>query len=700
MKNKKNITLALLILIILAYLYLSQYTSIFENNIYIQNILLGLIVIMALYTLVLVSSKNSVKKSKSKEKLFKALVRNSDTIYILINKDKKVLYLSENVEEILGIKIDPKTDSSIEQIFNIPIIKDEIRNLKIVDEYVSQMFKYDNPKYNHEIWLRIKIFKVTEKNDENYIIQIIDSTKEHDRQHLLITQASNIKTRELQLNQITAASYDMEININLNMNKYELKYFKKDNLYFGDERIGKYTEGLNEILSYINENDREEVMNNFSLESLYTHFKNFEIDSKIVRYRLGSELKNNIWLESTIFFLSNKKATVSILTKNVTESAENIRMQNVMLQNAINDLKIADKSKTKLIQTISHDIRVPLTNIIGLSETILEKEISNNVKEDIENIKDSSNEVLRIIDGLINPNKMIQKNLEEVNYSIFKVFNQIVKYTSEYIGNKPININLNLDNNLPIILCGDKRRIREAVSEIVINSIKYTNEGEININVRGEKIDSNVKLIVEVIDTGIGMSKEKLNSVMESKTGGINRVKNLLNTLKGSLEIESKENEYTKVTLTFIQKIVEDNKIRQILEDNKTADTFNLNGKKILVVDDNKLNLKVTNRLLEPYGASVTLVESGIECIDLINAQNTFDLILLDQMMPGMDGETTLNKLKEIENFNTPVIALTADAMEGQKEKYLSMGFNDYISKPIDKKELNRVLREYLKNNN
>lgn len=702
MKYKKSITLILFILIILTYLYLSQYTKILESNVFIQNIILGFIVIIGLYIIILVSSKENTKNSKSGDKLFNLLVKNLDTIYILVSaKNQKIIYLSENVEEILGIKRDNGI-STIEKIFNMPIIKNEIKNWNKSQEYVSQMFKYDNPKYNYDMWLRIKIFLNKEKNGEYYIIEIMDATKEHDRQHLLVTQASDIKARESQLHQITQASYDMEININLKTNTYDLKYYKKDDLYFGEERRGKYTEGLKSILEYINENDREEVINNFSLGSLYENFKRYETSSKIVRYRLGNEIKNNTWLESTIFFLSNKqRALVSILTKNVTENAENIRMQNVMLQNAINDLKIMDKSKTKLIQTISHDIRTPLTNIIGFSETLLEKEIDNNIKDDILNINDSSKEVLNIIDGLLDPSKIESKTLEksETNYNILKTFNRVLRSTREYIQNKPIKINLNLDNNLPIILYGDKIRIKDAITEIVINSIKYTNEGEININVRGEKQDSNVKLIVEVADTGIGISQEKLDEVMNSNNGGISRVKNLMKLLGGAFEIESKEGEYTKVTLEFIQKIVEDNKVRQMLENNKNADIFKLDGKKILVVDDNKLNLKVTKRLLEPFNVDVTLVESGEECIDKVK-ENSFDLIMLDQMMPGLDGEATLDKLKQIENFSTPIIALTADAMEGQKEKYLSLGFNDYISKPIDKKELSRVLKEYLKDNN
>ena len=155
---------------------------------------------------------------------------------------------------------------------------------------------------------------------------------------------------------------------------------------------------------------------------------------------------------------------------------------------------------------------------------------------------------------------------------------------------------------------------------------------------------------------------------------------------------------FTKVNISFIQKIVEDNKIREMMNNNKNAEEFSLKGKRVLIVDDNKLNLKVTNRLLTAYDLDVTLLESGQECIDLIKEQNNFDLIFMDQMMPGLDGISTMNKLRDIDNFNTPIVVLTADAMEGQKSKYISIGFDDYISKPIDKSELSRVLKKFLKN--
>ena len=371
-----------------------------------------------------------------------------------------------------------------------------------------------------------------------------------------------------------------------------------------------------------------------------------------------------------------------------------------MLQNALNDAKEADMAKTNLIFSISHDIRTPLTNVLGLSEDLLARNMDRDVREDIRNINSSSKEMLSIIDGLLDASKIEKKSIEkeEKPYNIYRMFKIVEDSAKEFINNKNLKLNVNLDSNLPIILKGDYRRITAAITSIVNNSIKYTNDGMVNISVRGEKKNEYVNLIIEISDTGIGMTNDKLEEIMSSSDSkDINSVKNLMELLGGKLEIQSKENEYTRVTLSFVQKIVEDNMIREKLEKNKNVEVFDLNKKKILIVDDNKLNLKVTTRLLEPYNVEVTLLESGIEALEHVKENNVYDLILLDQMMPGMDGTTTLTKLREIKTFKTPVVVLTADAIVGRKELYLAEGFDDYLSKPIDKKELSRILNKFLK---
>lgn len=704
MKNKKILMFIIIFAICLVYSYTILYADHLKINNTINYLVLIITIVTGLYAINLIKGNEKNKNNKFREKLFSSLISNSNTVYIMMNSNtNEVLYVSGDIEEIIGVTVKERSmDEVVSRIFSIPIIKEELKNWDKKSEYISQMIEYDNPKYNHQMWIRLKIYSFKEKKSSYYVMQIINATKEHERQHLLVTQASDIKAKESQLNQIVSSSYDMEININLNTNIYDLKYFKKDNLYFGEERRGTYSAGLLEIANnFINENDRDNFIKTFGIENLKLHFSRFELDSYTLRYRIGNKVKNNVWLESTIFFLSNRQNNkVSILTKNVTENAESIRKQNVLLQNALNDAKMVSKSKTELISTISHDVRTPLSSIMGLSESLLNKNIDNAIKDDVKDIYSSSKEAIEIVDGLLDTSKIEKRIIEkeEKEYNVLKIFKRLEETAKDYAKDKSIEINLNLNSNLPVILYGDSNRIFQAVSQIVNNSIKYTEEGTININVRGEKKNNQVNLIVEISDTGVGIDQAKLSKIMNSNDGttGIGSVKNLMKILGGSFEIESKVNEYTKVTLSFAQRIVEDNKIRELMDSNKKAQNLVFDNKKILIVDDNKLNLKVTSKLLEPYHIETTLLESGEECIDIIKEGVKFDLILLDQMMPGLDGTETLKKLKEIDGFSIPVVVLTADAIQGQKEKYLSDGFNDYISKPIDKNELNRVLKKYL----
>ena len=695
MKNKIGSIIVCLVMLI--YIFLSNFTSILVD-LNIENSA-RLITILVIDVYILLVIFETTTNTFGKDKLFDIIVDNNDTVYLIMNKEsKKIIYLSPNAEAILGIT-GKSMDKNAFEILNKDEIKKEISNWDGKNEYVSQMIEYNNPKYHINSWLRVKLFNYLTKKNDYTILEVKDITKEKEKQHILISQATDIKYRENQLNQITAKSYDVELEVNINSNTFSLKYFKSDNKYFGEEKRGVYSQGLKEILTYINNEDREEVQKALSIENLKKHFDKFELDSISIRYRIGNEEKNNTWLESTIFFITNRQGNkVSVLTKNVTEDAHNIREQNVLLQNALNDAKMADKSKTNLIKTISHDIRTPMSNIIGFTDSLLENVKDKKLLSDIKNIKRSSDEILSIIDDLLDISKIEKKAIEkeEKNYNIFKLFKEIEDETKEYINEKDIKLSTNLDNNLPVVLYGDERRIKEAIIKLLNNSIKYTNEGSININVTGTKKDSIELLKITINDTGNGMNSKELNEVMNKNTGGINSVKKLMDAFNGKLEIESKENEYTKATMSFEQKIVEDNKVRELLNKNKEAEIFDLNGKRILVVDDNRLNLKVTDRMLKPYNVLTILVESGEECLSILK-ESKFDLILIDQMMPGMNGIEVMNKLKEDKNFKTPVVVLTADAVKGQKEKYISEGFDDYMSKPIDKQELSRILKKFLK---
>ena len=435
-------------------------------------------------------------------------------------------------------------------------------------------------------------------------------------------------------------------------------------------------------------------------------------DEISVRYQIISD--EDIWLESNLFFTTNRgEKYVTILTKNVTENAEYMRRQNTMLKTALEDAKKANEAKSEFLAIMSHEIRTPMNAIIGLSESVLSEEIGESAREDIENINTASNNLLDIIDGILDISKIESGvlKLEEKEYSVAKFFKDIYNVSKERLNKDNVKMTLDIDKNLPSKLFGDSGKIRQILLNLISNSIKFTEKGQIIIRATGKISNSNLKFMVSIVDTGIGIESQKLERLFDDKKKtesndedyiggmGLSISKKLIDLLNGSITAESKVNEGSIFTIVIEQKIIDEKAIGDIdliKIQKRKANSFDASGKKVLIVDDNKLNLKVAEKLLKPYKVLCTLLTSGRECINDIESGNKYDLILLDQMMPEMDGVETLNKLKENKDFNTPVVVLTADAIVGVKEKYLSSGFNDYLSKPIDVEELNKIMKKYL----
>ena len=299
---------------------------------------------------------------------------------------------------------------------------------------------------------------------------------------------------------------------------------------------------------------------------------------------------------------------------------------------------------------------------------------------------------------------------------LFYFFNDLTKLIIPRIGEKPIELKTNFSKDIPAILYGDKGKIKEIITNLLTNAVKYTEKGLIVFSVSCINDKNISKLVISVEDTGRGIKPEKIdklftkfnrleedrNTTLEGTGLGLAITKNLVEMMGGKIVVQSKYGSGSKFTVYLKQKIVSINKVTvkegKIDEnlDNQSLEYFN---KKILIVDDNKLNIKVATRLLTPYKVEIDTCESGITCLDKIKQGNKYDLILLDDMMPKLSGVETLKELKKEKEFNIPVIALTANAINGMREKYLSDGFNDYLAKPIDKLELRRVLNEYLKKN-
>ncbi len=389
----------------------------------------------------------------------------------------------------------------------------------------------------------------------------------------------------------------------------------------------------------------------------------------------------------------------------------------------INELNIAkdqavkaNNAKTDFLSSMSHEIRTPLNAIVGFSQIISENEkVPEDVKEEIGHIMNASDNLLEIVNGILDISKIEANKLEIIKseYEFKKVFNELVAFCNIKIkaNDKPIEFISSYDESIPPVLYGDHARVKQIILNLLTNSIKYTPQGSITFNVDSVIHNGVVRLIISVEDTGIGIKKEKIdklftrferlevekNTTAEGTGLGLAITKKLVELMKGKIVVQSEYGTGSKFTVAIDQKIVEDKKKLEktkVLKLDKAL--LNFKGKKVLIVDDNIVNLKVASRLLLKYNVESEEVDSGKGCLEKIESGNKYDLILLDDMMPIMTGTETLKKLRKIPNFNTPVIALTANAITGMREKYLASGFTDYIAKPMNMIELENKLRKYL----
>ena len=357
--------------------------------------------------------------------------------------------------------------------------------------------------------------------------------------------------------------------------------------------------------------------------------------------------------------------------------------------------------KYAFLKNLSHEIRTPINTIDGFSQVILESDNLNEIKEDVKDIRVASHDLIDTINSMIDLSIIESGNLEIINdnYNVYDMFDNIINITKSKIKGKLVKFDYKIDKYIPEVLLGDSERISQVILNLLGNSIKFTEKGNISLNVTSVKSPDKVRLIIKVIDTGIGFKKEELLHIFDKKDDnsiGLILSNHLINLMNGKIDVTSTYNEGSTFTITIDQKIILEHAIKK----EKNTKPFNAKDKRILLVDDNKLNLKVATKLLEPYSLEIVEVTSGKECLDILDKDTNFDLILMDDLMPNMSGTETLDiikKIARIDGFYIPTVVLTANATSGVKEKYLNLGFDDYLAKPIDKDELNRVLKKFLK---
>ncbi len=380
----------------------------------------------------------------------------------------------------------------------------------------------------------------------------------------------------------------------------------------------------------------------------------------------------------------------------------------------------ANRAKSDFLSSMSHEIRTPLNAIVGLSENMAsyKEQMTKEVMEDIDDILASSQTLLEIVGNVLDINKIESDKMEIITtpYNFREELYKVIKVTKTKLGNKPIKFNLDIAQDVPDELIGDKVHIKEILNNLLTNAFKYTEKGEVNLTVKCINQNNLCSLIITVADTGRGIKAEninklfdkferldvEINSTTEGTGLGLAITKALVEMMNGKINVQSQFGKGSIFMVQIPQKIskasTQSERIIKCINNSDEIDIEKENTKmNILIVDDNKLNVKVARIALKEISNNIDECYDGLECLEKLKT-NKYDLILMDIMMPNMDGEETLLKLKENPEFNTPVIAVTADATSEAKEKYMNEGFAEYISKPFTKEQLKEKINNIFNN--
>jgi len=390
----------------------------------------------------------------------------------------------------------------------------------------------------------------------------------------------------------------------------------------------------------------------------------------------------------------------------------------------------ANNAKSAFLAKMSHEIRTPMNVILGVTEIQLQEEtISPSIRESYMMIYNSGNLLLGIINDILDLSKIEAGKMELVpaRYEVASLINDTVQLNIMRNKSKQIKFELDIDENVPLELVGDEIRIKQILNNLLSNAFKYTDKGEVKLSISTEnrKEDDYAVLIFEISDTGQGMTQEQANKLFITEyvrfnleanrtvegTGlGINITNHLVQMMNGKISVESELGKGTKFSVRLPQKKINS----RVLGKEQTESLMQLRVQdssrskrvqfvreympygNVLIVDDVETNLHVTRGLMAPYGLSIELVSSGYEAIEKVKNGKVYDIIFMDHMMPGMDGIEATKIIREL-GYTQPVVALTANALIGQVKIFMDNGFNDFISKPIDIRQLNNVLNKLIR---
>ena len=569
-------------------------------------------------------------------------------------------------------------------------------------------------------WFRMQFIAVGQRDDgtpENviYTIQNIDSEKkERDR----LTEAT------------TALNYRVSSIANIFMTVHELDIESSE-----VTEIKSQSAVVNDVLSAVHCDPQgmlRSVMETVTDESSYDDVMRF-IDLSTLEQRMSRKdtiaieylNKQKLWRRGR--FVASRRDDKGRLTRVLwlSEDIDNEKRERNELIDASERAIAASEAKSSFLSNMSHEIRTPINAVLGMNEMILRECEDDNILAYSNSIRTAGNTLLGLVNDILDFSKIEAGKMEiiPVDYDLSSVINDLVNMIQTKADDKGLTLALDINKNVPKLLHGDEVRIKQVITNLLTNAVKYTEKGKVTFCIRYDKIPDepdSVLLKVVVKDTGIGIKKEDMkklfsefdrieeerNRKVEGTGLGMSITKRLLEMMDSSLTVESIYGLGSKFSFALKQTVVKWEEIgdyeaaykASIGKRKKYREKFRAPTAEVLVVDDTPMNLDVFRSLLKKTAVKIDTAASGDEGL-AISYDKKYDIIFLDHMMPEKDGIETLHELRSRPNdpnINTPTICLTANAISGAREQYLAEGFDDYLTKPIDSAKLENMLLEYL----
>ena len=566
------------------------------------------------------------------------------------------------------------------------------------DQYRANLsFIVDNKEYMYE-------FVQSRMNDDEMAIFIMEQSYFFDHTTIEKEKADTIQESYL---------FSMIVNLSddscINPNTTEVRSDRQDfmDIKYSDWRlmISNMFKEQDRIL-FLRASSPENIINTLETKPRFNiDLQMMNLQGKYIWSRLSFARMKNFSRENPRFLYTvydiSEDMNQLLRQEGITKAVEE---QNEILQRL-------DQKKTQFFANMSHEFRAPINAIMGMSEVILCNSKEANIREYAGDIKNASKMLLYLINDILDLSKIQAGKMEivPVEYDTEDLIRNVGNVIRLSVQDKSLSYEVNIAKDVPKRLFGDEIRIAQVLTNLLTNAVKYTDQGKVTLTLNAVKDIKGMDAIEYIVeDTGCGIKPEDMDKLFDSYgrvnlernrrvegTGlGMGIVTGLLEAMNSKLHVESQYKKGSRFSFVLAQNYINTSPVIQNISSDKELE---LGDKVILVVDDVPLNLKVVEVLLKPFGANVEFANNGKDALEMMK-QKKYDLILLDHMMPGMDGVETLKQAREISDYykNAAIIALTGNASVTARDEYLCMGFTDYLEKPILPDKIKEILRTYI----